>query len=147
MAAKSLLLTGDLVMFESMDGNPIFVPTPPMPLLVGSSQADVLGRVVCTKDDEKNVSFPYFYLPPGFIVPGSILCTIKELDSSHISTVATSDNKKILYIGSNSFIAEYKVITPAFKPGSVPPGKPDTELTYSGKGKFIQRIDLGVEEV
>lgn len=148
MAAKSLLLTGDLVMFQTMDGNPTFIPTPPIPIN-GSSSSDVLGRIICIEGDEKNVILPvYTYMTPTFPIPGIISCKIKQLDSSHLSSIATNNGKKILYVSSTSFIAEYQVIMKAQQPP--PPaggGLQDPISTHTGKGNFIQLIDLRVEEI
>ncbi len=146
MGAKSFLFTGDLVIFISMDGNPLFIPTPPLPLIQGSSLLEVLGKTACIKGDETKVILPsYPYMTPSYPVPGVLSCRIKML-KDQLSTSITDQQKEILYIGTE-FIAEYTVITPASLPAipapqfDLPPGK-----KYTGKGKFIQLIDMNVEE-
>ena len=152
MADKSLLLTGDFAKFENMEGASLFPPPLAPPLgsipMKGSSSSSVLNRTVCIEGDEKEVKLTYTYIAPGYPIPGIVLCTIEKLDSSQLSPIASCDDKKVLYVGSGFFTAKYSVTKPAQQlPPPAGGGLPHTKLSFSGKGKFIQLIDLKVEEI
>ncbi len=153
MGAKSFLLTGDLAIINlSLSNGQAVLTAPCNGLLKGSSSSSDNGRIICVKGDEKEILFipvPYMVIPtppnvPG--TPGMVLCKVKELDSSHISTLATAQNKKILYIGSGKFTVEFQVVVPATEVTPVGVPIPDKSVTHSGTGIFKEISSHHVEE-
>ena len=140
MAAKSFLLTGDVVSFDLIEGGTLMAPA--KTIMKGTASIEDSGRVVCIEGDEKNALFPSCpYVAPPYTIPGAVMCKIKKLNSGHISGIVTDGSnggdKNILYIGSSPFDVEYTVLMPAQQPTPTGP-IPDTKLSYSGKGSFIE---------
>lgn len=140
MTAKSVLTTGDLVKFDSIDGA-VLLGTPQFSLK-GSSRASINSKEICVKGDgQQSSDFTLCpYNAPPFVTPGTLKCTIKALDSSNLSKIAHCDKKQVLYVGSQQFIANYEVIFKAIDPTT---GNQDMKSSYSGKGSF-NKIQLDV---
>lgn len=144
MGAKSFLLTGDLAVINpSLNNGKAVLTAPCNGLLKGSSASSDNGRIICVKGDEEKILFvpvPYMItIPkPGNVpgTPGMVLCKVKELHSSHISTLATAQNIEILYMGSDKFTVEFQVIAPATEVTPLGVPIPDDTVKYSGTGIF-----------
>lgn len=135
MGAKSFLLTGDVVSFNTIEGGTLMAPA--QTIMQGSSKSTDSKREFCVEGDEKNAFLASCaYMTPVYSIPGLVMCKIKKLNESHISSIAAYNNKKILYIGSN-FDVEYKVLQPAQQPTPTGP-IPDSKPSYNGKGCFIE---------
>ena len=140
MTTKSVLTTGDLVKFDSIDGA-VLLGTPQFSLK-GSSSASINSKEICVKGDgQQSSDFALCpYNAPPFVTPGTLKCTIKSLDSSNLSKIAFYNKKEVLYVGSQKFITKYEVIVKAIDPTT---GNLDTKSSYSGKGSFTKiQLDL-----
>ncbi|NER93769.1 MAG: hypothetical protein F6J86_07990 [Symploca sp. SIO1B1] len=132
--SDSILLTGDLAMFNPTFGQAIVTVRPGN--LAGTGKQKVNGRIVCVAGDEKKVIVPGCpYITPQYSIPGMGILSIESLAGNQKAKKTKSGGKPVLLKGG-SFKAKFQVATPAQQPS--PSGTiPDATPQYSGSGTFI----------
>jgi hypothetical protein len=131
--ADSILIDGDLVLFEPSFGAAIVVPLPGK--LSGSGPASIGGKKICVEGDEGRVKVgPCPYSAGQYSVLGTGELTIVSLAGDQKAQKSATGGKKVLLKGGK-FEAKF---TPQVKAQMPPPAStPDPTPQYQGKGSFV----------
>lgn len=138
MAADTIIMDGDQVIFKSPMGAALVVVKPGK--MKGSGKTTLNGIPVCVSGDEKEVEVPGCdYMTSTHLKPGKGTLKIKALASDQLAVKTKSGDKPVILEGVQ-FDSVFEVDVPAEDIKPVASGGspiPDSTKSYAGKGQLI----------
>ncbi|MFD2563162.1 hypothetical protein [Aquimarina rubra] len=142
MAANTIILDGDTVVFDPAFGNAIVTVKPGK--IKASGKSTVQGKKIAVKGDELQVEVSgCSYITPNLPQAGTGTLSIQPLTKDHLTSKTTSGGIPIIRKGNGSFKAKF-VFDPGTPAKLIPPSGPtvlDTKPFYEGTGRIIPNKD------